>query len=190
LTLSRPSNRLLIFLQHILAEYGTNQRLAMNYQTPTTFFRVESKTSCARRRGRRGILAQKRSTLRFSPDCPEILEMVLDHLYWRSKIPSPFISVYSDLDRAEQEADRRVKDRHEDIVIWVIDTNLAKYKTQYRNLRRFAKKGGVEIPKFAQHNSEHEWLFLNKIPDAMIVGSWPPTKRSLNRSARTRSRIQ
>lgn len=147
----------------------------MDYRAPTKFFRVESESSCVRRREGRGIVAQKKSALKFSWDCPEILEMVENHLDWQSKIPSAFISVYSEMDRARQEADRRVETGHNDVVIWEIDTNEAKYKAQYRNLRRFAKKGGIQIPKFASNNSKYEWLFLNQIPDAMIVEAWCPT---------------
>lgn len=100
--------------------------------------------------------------------------MVEDHLDWWSGIPSPFISVYSKRWRAEQEADRRVGDGHRDIVIWEIDTNKAKYAVQYRNLRRFAWNSGIDIPDCALKNSEYEWIFLNRIPDAMIVQGWYP----------------
>jgi hypothetical protein len=144
----------------------------MGHRAPTTFFRVESESSCARQREGRGIVAQRRSTLKFSWDCSEIQEMVLNHLDWWSQIPSPFISVYSDRKRAEQEADRRVKTGQVDVVIWEINTKKAKNKAQYRNLRRLAKKGGIKIPKVARNNSKYEWLFLNKIPDAMIVDNW------------------
>ena len=97
------------------------------------------------------------------------MEMVENHLDWQNKNPSPFISVYSDERRAEIEARRRVRDGHDDVFIWEIDTNEAKNVAQYRNLRRFAKKSGIWIPDFAWDNSEYEWLFLNQIPEAMIV---------------------
>lgn len=74
--------------------------------------------------------------------------------------------------RAEQEADRRMGDGHNDVVIWEINTNKAKYTVQYRNLRRFAWNCGIDIPDRALKNSEHEWIFLNRIPDAMIVKGW------------------
>lgn len=89
---------------------------------PTTFFRVESDSSRAQWRKEKGIIARKRTTLSFSRTCPEFLEMVENHLDWWSGIPSPFISVYSEMWRAKQEADRRMGDRHNDVVIWKIDT--------------------------------------------------------------------
>jgi hypothetical protein len=141
---------------------------------PTTFFRVESDSSRARRRKGKGIVARKRTALNFSRTCPEFLEMVENHLDWWSGIPSPFISVYSEMRRAEIEAERRKKDGHNDVVIWEIDTNEAKYEVQYRNLPRFAWKCGIDIPECAKNNSEYEWIFLNRIPDAMIVGDWYP----------------
>lgn len=48
------------------------------------------------------------------------------------------------------------------------------YEVQYRNLRRFARNCGIEIQDCALKNSEHEWIFLNRIPDAMIVKGWYP----------------
>lgn len=139
-------------------------------ETPTTFFRVESDSSRARYRTGRGIKARTTSGLPLMWSCPDIREMVLSHLDWYSTEPSPWISLYSDQWRAEEEAQRRVNNRHRDVVIWVIDTSNANGATQYRNLRKFAKKGGFWIPKVAWHNSEHEWLFFNRIPESMIVG--------------------
>lgn len=65
-------------------------------------------------------------------------------------------------------------DGHNDVVIWEIDTNKAKYEVQYRNLRRFAKNCGINIPDCALKNSEYEWIFLDRIPNAMIVEGWNP----------------
>lgn len=141
---------------------------------PTTFFRVESDSSRARLRKGKGIIARKRTALSFSRTCPEFREIVENHLDWWSSVPSPLISVYSEMRRAEQEADRRMGDGHNDVVIWEIDTNEARYEVQYRNLRPFAEGCGIYIPECAWNNSRCEWIFLNRIPDAMIVNAWYP----------------
>jgi hypothetical protein len=100
--------------------------------------------------------------------------MVENHLDWDSGVPSPFISMYSEMERAQQEADRRVDKKHNGVVIWEIDTNRAKYEVQYRNLSRFAKNCGIGIPHCALDNSKSEWIFLDRIPAAMVVEAWYP----------------
>ncbi|KAM0714211.1 hypothetical protein Q7P37_009998 [Cladosporium fusiforme] len=141
---------------------------------PTTFFRVESDSSRARWRERKGIVARKKTALSFRRACPEFLEMVENHLDWGSGVPSPFISVYSEMQRAQQEADRRMEEGHNGVVIWEIDTYKARNKVEYRNLRPFTEKYGIHIPGRALNNSKYEWIFLNRIPDAMIVKAWYP----------------
>jgi serine/threonine-protein kinase RIO1 len=103
---------------------------------------------------------------------------VKDHLDWRSRKRSPFISVYDTLERAQYEARRRVRHNSSDVVIWEIKTTSKGKRrrgrkdwprAEYRNLTKYAEKRGFDIPKVALNMSEHEWLFLKSIPECMIV---------------------
>lgn len=141
-------------------------------RAPTTFYRVNDASSCAQYVLGSGIEARAVTDLEFTSQCPDVVDMVLDHLDWQSHERSPFISVYSKRSRADKEADRRVQSGCKDVVIWKIDTKKAPWTADYRNVTLFAYNAGFDIPEYAEHNSLYEWLFVNRIPEKMIVRTW------------------
>jgi len=147
-----------------------------NYEpAPTTFFRVEDRSSCARLIDGLGIVARGQTSCTWNHAAT--VELVQSHLDWQSRTPSPLISVYSDMERAQQEADRRVDAGRHEVVIWEIETSVGQRtgsRAYYRNLRRYRERHDFWIPKFAWNMSEFEWLFLNVIPEDMVVESWEP----------------
>ena len=143
-------------------------------RAPTTFYRVEDEYSRARLEEGAGIVARKQTRLTWSHDAT--VDLVLDHLDWWSQKPSPFISAFDDLERAQYEADSREHDGHLDVVIWEIKTTKGRGRNrqdwpraEYRNLTGYAKSRKFKIPKAALNMSECEWLFLNEIPECMVV---------------------
>ena len=143
---------------------------------PKTFYRVEDASSCARRIKGAGIVALRKTKYTWNDDAT--VRLVKDHLDWRSRKRSPFISVYDTLERAQYEARRRVRHNSSDVVIWEIKTTSRGKRrrgrkdwprAEYRNLTKYAEKRGFDIPKVALNMSEHEWLFLRSIPECMIV---------------------
>jgi hypothetical protein len=139
-------------------------------RAPTTFYRVEDASSRARRSKGAGICARRQT--KYTWNHTALVKLVKKHLVWRNGSRSPFISVYDDLERAQHEAGRRVRDKHLEVVIWKIETSVGKdtgSKAEYRNLRRYRKKQKFNIPGFAWNMSVHEWLFLNEIPEDMVV---------------------
>ena len=76
------------------------------------------------------------------------------------------------LGRVSQKVRRNYELRgKKEVVIFVIDTSQELGKAQYRDLRKLAVKFGLWIPYKSWHNSEYEWVFLEHIPDHMIVGT-------------------
>jgi hypothetical protein len=139
-------------------------------RAPTTFYRVEDASSCARLIEGVGIRARRQTTYTWNHTA--LVKLVKNHLDWWNPSRSPFISVYDDLERAQHEAERREDKEHHEVVIWEIETSIGKdtgSKAEYRNLRRYRKKQKFNIPGFAWNMSVHEWLFLNEIPEDMIV---------------------
>jgi hypothetical protein len=141
---------------------------------PTTFYRVEDEYSRARLEEGAGIVARKQTRLTWSHDAT--VRLVKKHLAWGSRKPSPFISAFDDLGRAQYEADRRKEKGRRKVFIWVIKTTKGRGRNrqdwpraEYRNLTGYAKSRKFKIPKVALNMSECEWLFLNEIPECMIV---------------------
>ena len=146
-------------------------------RAPTTFYRVEDEYSRARLEKGAGIVARKQTRLTWSHDAT--VDLVLDHLDWCSQKPSPFISAFDDLERAQYEADRRKEKGRRKVVIWEIKTTKGRGRNrqdwpraEYRNLTNYAKTHKFDIPDVALNMSECEWLFLNGIPECMIVRAW------------------
>jgi hypothetical protein len=147
-------------------------------RAPTTFYRVEDANSCARRIEGAGIVALSKT--KYTWNNGATVRLVKNHLNWRSRKRSPFISVYDNLERARHEARRRVRRNHRDVVIWEIKTTSrgkrrrgrkGMPRAEYRNLTNYAEKRGLDIPEVALNMSECEWLFLKSIPECMIVQS-------------------
>lgn len=134
---------------------------------PTVFYRVDDETSCGQYKEEKGILARKWLKSWRDRDIPDA---VIDHLEWDSSEPSPLISAYEDIEAAAVEYSRRVRHGRRAIKLWKIDTNKApKGTAEYRNLRNYCRTHDIRIEYRAWHNSEHEWLFLNEIPDELIT---------------------
>jgi hypothetical protein len=55
------------------------------------------------------------------------------------------------------------------VIIYKIDMDDACERVEYRDVRRLAKKLNLWIEEEAWHNSEHEWIFLNRIPDSAVA---------------------
>lgn len=157
-----------------LSQYHTTTIFIMSYfeEVPSVFFRVQDKYSQAQHREHSGILSRNQSNASFDPYSGETRQAIQDHLDWANRMPSAFISVYSDWTTAYRDARRRVDNGYQDVVIWKIDTREGHEMAQYRNIRRLASTCRIWVPQKAWHNSEHEWLFLHRVPDSMVVGYW------------------
>ena len=138
-------------------------------ENPLVFFRVQDDRSQTQYYKHSGILSRNQSHASFDPRVPETLESIQDHLDWASREPSAYNSVYSDETTAFEEAKRRLANGHEDVEIVEIDTRQGHEMIQYRNVRRMADRYGIWVPEKAWNNSKHEWLFLHRVPDSMIV---------------------
>jgi hypothetical protein len=150
---------------------NVNRSVIMLYlgRNPTGFFRVQDEYSQAQHCEHRGILSKNQSNASFDPLLSKTRQTIQDHLDWASRKSSTFISVYSDWATANREARRRLADDHENVVIWKIDTRKGHRTTQYRNIRLLALRCRIWVPHKAWNNSEHEWLFLHRVPESMIV---------------------
>jgi hypothetical protein len=146
-------------------------------RAPTTFYRVEDASSCARLIEGVGIRARRQTTYTWNHTA--LVKLVKNHLDWWNQSRSPFISVYDDLERAQHEAERREDKEHDEVVIWEIKTTRGRGRgrrarqnrprAEYRNLRGYAESRDFDIPDAAVKMSEYEWLFLNEIPEHMVV---------------------
>lgn len=149
--------------------------MCVYHRAPTTFYRVEDASSCARWRKGVGIRALRQT--KYTWNHTAIVKLVKKHLNWKDRSHSPFISVYDNLERAEVEAERRENKGHDEVVIWEINTNRGRKRrdgrkrprAEYRNLRGYADSHDFDIPDVAVNMSEYEWLFLNEIPEHMVV---------------------
>jgi hypothetical protein len=118
-------------------------------ENPLVFFRVQDNGSQAQYCKHTGILSRNQSHASFDPCLPETQQSIQNHLDWASREPSAFISVYSDLTTAFEEAGRRLVNGHEDVVIMEIDTREGHEMAQYRNIRRLAHRCGMWVPQRA-----------------------------------------
>ncbi|KAH0359360.1 hypothetical protein KCU65_g10007, partial [Aureobasidium melanogenum] len=119
-------------------------------ETPLVFFRVQDDGPQAQYCKHTGMLSRNQSHASFDPCLPETQQSIQNHLDWASREPSAFIS-------------------HEDVVIMEIDIREGHEMAQYRNIRRLAHRCGIWAPQRAWNNSKHEWLFLHRVPEYMIV---------------------
>jgi hypothetical protein len=88
----------------------------------------------------------------------------------KNRHPTPFISTYCDEWVAWREAERRVTAGKRGVKIYKIDMGARKERTEYRNIRLLAESLGYYIPFDAWNNSKHEYVFLYRIPDSVVVG--------------------
>jgi 3-deoxy-D-manno-octulosonic-acid transferase len=145
---------------------------------PTTFYRVVDGTSQSRL-DRYGHLlaADSTSYVTFKPRGAEEKENLetefLNHMDWRNREDTVFISVYSDEEKAWAEAQRRVRAGREKVLILKIDVSKrAPERMEYRNVRKLAAKLGVTIHGRAWHNSHYEYVFLHRTRARAIVRAY------------------
>lgn len=142
--------------------------------TPTTFFRVQDEDSRAQYLDSEGIYAQDlftSMTFDIKKHCSSIRDEIQKHLDWYNRDPTCLISTYASESVAKSQAKLRIERGKKEVVILVIETSQELGGAQYRNLRKLARKVDLRIPYEAWHNSEYEWVFLEHIPDHMIVGT-------------------
>ena len=151
---------------------GGRRRDGRNSTTgPCIFFRVEDEHSRARYSDGKGLFAEDTKTyVDFGSRDMRLLGEVERQLDWRNKIPTPFISMYCDKSVAYREAERRVRAGKNDVKVYKIDMRKSNGCTEYRNIRRLAKKLGFHIPERAWNNSEFEYIFLHHVPNSAVVG--------------------
>ena len=137
---------------------------------PRVFYRVEDACSSAQYIDGKGILAGDTDTaVRFTSNEAVLRDLVDQHLDWSNRNPTPFISTYCEESVAWDEAQRRVKRGRKDIINYKIDMDDTCERAEYRNVQRLAKKLDLWIEEKAWHNSEHEWIFLHRIPDSAVA---------------------
>jgi ketosteroid isomerase-like protein len=138
---------------------------------PYIFYRVEDEDSRARYLDGKGLFAEDANTwVNLESWSWKLFGKVEDHLDWGSRTPSIFISAYCNEKVALREADRRVREGKEEVVIYEIDTRKRDKSVEYRNMRLLAKRLGVRIPECAWNNSVYEYIFLHHVPESAIVG--------------------
>ena len=91
------------------------------------------------------------------------------HLDWTDRTPSPFISVYSNLNTAIDSAIARVKDGKRDVVIAHINVEQSESRLWYRKVRNVAEEIGLWIQPQAWENSQNEFIFLHYIPAEAVT---------------------
>ena len=142
---------------------------------PVEYYRVQDNSSATRFNKRNGFKAgDTQLQLRmFSPrDRAEernLSNALGRHLDWSDRTPSPFISVYSNLNTAIDSAIARVKDGKRDVVIAHINVEQTESRLWYRKVRDVAKEIGLWIQPQAWENSHNEFIFLRHIPAEAVT---------------------
>ena len=137
------------------------------------FWRVtDANTAAKYHRGNGFIAGEPHAVVTLNPSTPLEVEdtkmYILQHLNWRNRRPTPFISVYTDFETAENEALRRRKESKKDVVLWEIcldDEDDLEWGTMYK------LKGdlGFWIQEYAFHNAKYEALIVHHIPRNFVV---------------------
>ena len=142
---------------------------------PRTYFRVHDKSSATRFDEENGFVAgDPQLPLRMFPrDRSEYQKLKLfnaigRHLDWSNRTPSPFISVYADFDTAFNSASARANQGKRGVFVAVIDVKSSE-NLWYRRVREVADDVGLWIEQQAWNNSEHEYIFLHRIPSDAVV---------------------
>ncbi|KAH9204096.1 hypothetical protein DL95DRAFT_398805 [Leptodontidium sp. 2 PMI_412] len=140
---------------------------------PEIFYRVEDKGSRAQYVYGEGIFAEDTNTrVHLSGSSRELRSEVENHINWRSRIPTIFISTYSTKEVALREARRRIRDGKEKVVVYQIDIREKDRPVEFREMRRLASRLGVEIPDCAWNNSKYEYIFQCHVPESAVVDCW------------------
>lgn len=140
---------------------------------PQMLYRVEDRGSRARTtwRGARAgnITSQVSLWAREGPRFRQLAYHFRNHLKWRNRTDTPFISVYADESVAHEEASRRKRRGQKDVVLIVFDISQADRRVDYCNVRYLAATRFWRIPRQAWDNSECEYIVLRRIPASAIV---------------------
>ena len=144
---------------------------------PRKYWRVQDEHSQSRYDERWGMLAgDPHSSIDFNPRGWEEEDVFINelenHLDWGNREPTVFISVYTDEDRAYEEAERRMERGRQQVVVHEI-VPLRDHSMEYRSVRGLAEWWGVEIPEEAYRNSEYEYVFLHQIVPEAVVRTHP-----------------
>jgi hypothetical protein len=135
------------------------------------FYRVEDKGSRAQHVSGEGIFAEERDTrVHLGGSSRELRSEVENHVDWGSRIPTIFISTYSNKEVALREARRRVREGEEEVVVYQIDIRKKDRPVEFREMRRLARRLGVEIPDYVWNNSKYEYIFQRHVPESVVVG--------------------
>jgi hypothetical protein len=140
-----------------------------------TFWRVEDDSSHVQTtRGRGARAADVKSRVDFGArrgvKRDQLTELFDNHLNWSNRTDTPFISAYTYLRAAYEEAMRRKRAGKENVRIIGFDMDRAGRRVEYRNVRKLAWSLGYWIPKKAWRNSEFEYIFLHGIPASAVTG--------------------
>jgi hypothetical protein len=137
---------------------------------PHVFYRVEDADSSARYVKGKGIIAADPYTVvRFGNKGDALFDQVEQHLDWSNRRRTPFISTYCYKSAAWREAKRRAKRGKKDVTVYKIDMGKALKRAEYRNIRNLASDLRLYIEQNAWNNSEHEWIFLHRVPNEAVV---------------------
>ncbi|KAN0109942.1 hypothetical protein V8E51_006329 [Hyaloscypha variabilis] len=139
---------------------------------PEIFYRVEDEDSRAQYVPGEGIFAEDMDTrVHLGGSSRQLRSQVENHIDWGNRIPTIFISTYSNEEVALREARRRVREGKEEVVVYQIDIERSR-PVEFREMRRLAQRLGVEIPDYAWNNSKYEYIFLHHVPESAVVDCW------------------
>ncbi|KAK6350812.1 hypothetical protein TWF718_003998 [Orbilia javanica] len=145
-------------------------------EPPETLYRVHYSESVTSYSHDEGFLADNQCWSR-----PVSLEEFHNHLNWRSRTPSRFISTFSDRRHAFAWA-RNWEDKHPDGWCFVMKIKPQKEDIIY-HMETVIDRSGVEIPPDCpiQRTQPDEYLFFHQIPEDRIVEFFDPeTRESLD----------
>ena len=140
---------------------------------PVEYYRVQDNSSATRFDEENGFFAgDTQLQLKMSPRNDSEYQNLFDalgrHLDWYDRTPSPFISVYADLETAEKSAEARVKRGKRGVFIAHINVEGIR-GLSYRWVPKLADAIGLEIQPRAWRNAEEEFVFLRHIPEEAVT---------------------
>lgn len=140
---------------------------------PDKYYRVQDNSSATHFDKEKGFVAgdpqlQLRMFPRNRSECQNLFNALGRHLDWSDRTPSPFISVYADLETAVNSANARVNQGKKRVFIAYIDVGDIE-DLWYRYTPKLAEELGLQIQPQALRNSEQEFIFLHHIPQEAVT---------------------
>lgn len=140
---------------------------------PLKYYRVQDNSSATYFDKKNGFIAgDPELPVRMSPrsdsEYQNLFEALDRHLDWYDRTPSPFISVYADLETAENCAIARAKKGKKGVIVAHINVKRTG-GLSYRCVPKLADAIGLEIPPRASRNAEEEFIFLHRIPAEAVT---------------------